>query len=91
MAMYNEDYKYMHYKDKWGETLCYMDNNQPLDKDTVFVTIIATKPFIRENVYGPWDDTFRNTMIAVELTKAYTWEFYDDYEKFCEKYWEAIL
>ena len=88
--MYNKNRKYMYYEDKFGVMLCYVDAQQPVSEDTVFITIIAEKP-IKDGVYGDWDATRRDMPLAVELRKVYKKEFYENYEEFCEKYWEAIL
>jgi hypothetical protein len=91
MSMYNKNRKYMYYEDKFGAMLCYIDSNQPTGEDTVFITIIAERSVNPDGMPGKWDVSQRNTPLAIDLKKVTKKEFYEDYEEFCEKYWEAIL
>jgi hypothetical protein len=89
--VYNKNYKYLYYEDKFGATICYIDKNQPTNKDTIFVTIIAEKYYDSEKHLGQWDVSQKNSQIAVNLEKTTNWKYYENYEEFFELFWDAIL
>ena len=89
--MYNKDRKYLYYEDKFGATICYIDKNQPISEDIVFVIIIAEKYYNSNEQLKKWDISHRDTQIAVNLSKVKNWKFYENYEEFFEMFWEAVL
>ena len=83
--MYNKNHKYLYCEDKFGSYLAHLEDLQPQDEDTVFVTIIA------EKIKDRWSTALRGVIIAINLKKTKNWKFYDNCEEFCEEFLEAVL
>lgn len=85
--MLSESAKYIYIKDCMGELLGSVA--PPFSIDCVFLKIIAVKSVGDTE----WDKDTRGTDLAVRLKgyKGYVWRLYDDYQEFCEEFFDAIL
>lgn len=84
--MHSNDYKYIHYEDKLGEAIGYIDPLRGISEDMLFIVLISEK-----NKGKDWVKQLPGIVIAVDLKKVKSHKFYDDYEEFCTKFLEAIL
>lgn len=84
--MHSNDYKYIHYEDRMGEAIGYIDELRAISEDTLFVSIIAER-----NKGKDWIKQLSGVVIVVDLKKVKKYKFYENYEEFCTAFLEAIL
>jgi hypothetical protein len=78
-------YIYIYIEDRFGEVVGYIDDFPSQQEDLVQITIIATS-----NTSG-WVAGQRGDSLMIDLRECIKWKMYDDHEKFCEEFFDAIL
>lgn len=85
--MLSEDAKYIYVKDDMGELIGTVI--PPFECDCVFLKVISMKKLHDTE----WEDSARGVDMAMRLksNKKHLWKLYDDYQEFCEEFFDAIL